>query len=57
MWYDLFVIGPGAVSVRVPSIMKTAVQLCGTSVSISSEIECQETERTSANGKTTVTGE
>ncbi|CAM4734558.1 unnamed protein product [Leuciscus chuanchicus] len=45
----------GAVSVRVPSIMKTAVQLCGTSVSISSEIECQETERTSANGKTTVT--
>ncbi|XP_056107019.1 protein FAM185A isoform X2 [Rhinichthys klamathensis goyatoka] len=45
----------GAVSVRFPSSMKTAVQLCGTSVSISSEIECQETEHTSANGKTTVT--
>ncbi|ROL43970.1 Protein FAM185A [Anabarilius grahami] len=45
----------GAVSVRVASTMKTAVRLCGTSVSISSEIVCQETERTSADGKTTVT--
>ncbi|KTF91807.1 hypothetical protein cypCar_00013156 [Cyprinus carpio] len=47
----------GAVSVRVPSTMKAAVHLCGTSVSMSSEIvsSCQETERTSADGKTTVT--
>ncbi|XP_048015263.1 protein FAM185A [Megalobrama amblycephala] len=45
----------GAVSVRVASTMKTAVRLCGSSVSISSEIVCQETERTSADGKTTVT--
>lgn len=42
---------------RVPSNMKTGVQLCGTSVDISSEIACQETERTSSDGKTTVTGE
>ncbi|TRY95794.1 hypothetical protein DNTS_024804 [Danionella cerebrum] len=45
----------GAVSIRVPSTMKAAVHLCGTSVSISSEIAHQETERTSSNGKTTVT--
>ncbi|XP_016330649.1 protein FAM185A [Sinocyclocheilus anshuiensis] len=47
----------GAVSVRVPSTMKAAVHLCGTSVNISSEIvsSCQETERTSADGKTTAT--
>ncbi|XP_067292974.1 protein FAM185A [Pseudorasbora parva] len=45
----------GAVSVRVPSTMKTAVRLCGSSVSISSETVCRETERTSADGKTTVT--
>lgn len=47
----------GAVSVRVPSIMQAAVHLCGTSVSISSEIvsSWKETERTSADGKTTVT--
>lgn len=45
----------GAVSVRVPSTMKTRVQLCGTSVDISSEIACQETEHTSSDGKTTVT--
>uniref|UniRef100_A0A671NRM3 Protein FAM185A-like n=1 Tax=Sinocyclocheilus anshuiensis TaxID=1608454 RepID=A0A671NRM3_9TELE len=47
----------GAVCVRVPSTMKAAVHLSGTSVSISSEIvsSCQETERTSADGKTTVT--
>ncbi|RXN06906.1 protein FAM185A [Labeo rohita] len=47
----------GAVSVRVPSTMKAAVHLSGNSVSISSEIvsSYQETERTSADGKTTVT--
>ncbi|XP_016425334.1 protein FAM185A-like [Sinocyclocheilus rhinocerous] len=47
----------GAVSVRVPFTMKAAVHLSETSVSISSEIvsSCQETERTSADGKTTVT--
>ncbi|XP_073687882.1 protein FAM185A [Garra rufa] len=48
----------GAVCVRVPSTMKAAVHLCGTSVNISSEIvsSCQETtKRTSADGKTTVT--
>ncbi|XP_051548504.1 protein FAM185A [Myxocyprinus asiaticus] len=45
----------GTVNVRVPSTMKTAVQLCGSSVNISSEIACQEKERTSSDGKTTVT--
>ncbi|XP_043083252.1 protein FAM185A [Puntigrus tetrazona] len=47
----------GAVCVRVPSSMKAAVRLCGTSVSISSEMvsSCRETERTSDDGKTTVT--
>lgn len=47
----------GTVSVRVPSTIKTGVQLCGTSVDISSEIACQETERTSSDGKAAVTGE
>lgn len=45
----------GAVNVRVPSTIKTAVQLCGASVSISSDLACEETERVSADGKTTVT--
>lgn len=47
----------GAVCVRVPSTMKAAVHLSGTSVNISSEIvsSCQATERTSDDGKTTVT--
>ncbi|KAL1247502.1 hypothetical protein QQF64_022878 [Cirrhinus molitorella] len=47
----------GAVNVRVPSTMKATVHLSGTSVSISSEIvdSYQETERTLADGKTTVT--
>uniref|UniRef100_A0A8C1JCU6 Family with sequence similarity 185 member A n=1 Tax=Cyprinus carpio TaxID=7962 RepID=A0A8C1JCU6_CYPCA len=45
----------GDVCVRVPSTMKAAVHLSRSSVSISSEIvsSCQETERTSADGKTT----
>lgn len=42
---------------RVPSTLKTGVQLCGTTVDISSEIACQETECTESDGKTTVTGE
>ncbi|XP_056596471.1 protein FAM185A [Triplophysa dalaica] len=45
----------GTVSVRVPSTIKTGVQLCGTSVDISSEIACQETEHTSSDGKAAVT--
>ncbi|XP_072519667.1 protein FAM185A [Salminus brasiliensis] len=43
----------GAVRIRVPATMKAGVQLCGTTVDISSEIS-QETERHSVDGKTVV---
>lgn len=45
----------GTLSLRVPSTIKTGVELCGTTVDISSEISCQETERASSDGKMTVT--
>ncbi|TNN70883.1 Protein FAM185A [Liparis tanakae] len=46
----------GAVCVRVPSSLKAALELCGTSVDISPEVVLHGLENKTADGQTTVTG-
>nr|XP_046250537.1 protein FAM185A [Scatophagus argus] len=46
----------GAVSVRVPSLVKAGVELCGASVDISPEVVLHGEENNTTEGQTTVTG-